>query len=530
MAKKDKEVSIIDTLVRQEGIEQIDLAEIGVIEPDVLDLIPDEIAVKHKVIPFSRSENSVSVTMANPFDLYAEQAVRTITKLKTEVYFTPARQVDEWLGKLYMQGQGQAQFDSMGDGLESGVEIEEETQEDDLNIDVLRDQAQDAPAVRFVNTILLNAVQERASDIHIEPQENELKVRFRVDGALRLVASPPKHLQPGIISRIKILGSLDIAERRIPQDGRSKLKVFGRSVDIRISTLPTIYGEKVVLRILDKDRHSLNIEDLGLEPALQKKYTQTLQEPHGIILVTGPTGSGKSTTLYSALSHINSSEKNIITIEDPVEYQLNGINQIQTKSEVGLTFATGLRSILRQDPDVIMLGEIRDLETAEIAMRAALTGHLVFSTLHTNDSIASITRLLDMGIDKFLICSSILLILAQRLVRRSCFHCSEAYQPDPSVFERLEHAMDIVQGTTFYRGRGCTHCGGTGYWGRVAIFEFFYLNSVVRDLIMHDANADQIKRKVHEIGMETLLVNGLKKVHDGITTIEEILRLTTDVL
>jgi type IV pilus assembly protein PilB len=521
------QVSVIDSLVKQEGIERVDLSDIGVIAPDVLQLIPDDIALRHKVIPLSKTGDTISVTMANPFDLYAEEAVRSATPLRPMIHFTPAEQVDEWLGKLYMQGS--AQFEEMDESLEAGVEVEEEEQEDDLSIEVLRDQAQDAPAVRFVNKILLNAVQERASDIHIEPQENDLKVRFRIDGALRIVATPHKQMQAGIISRIKILGSLDIAERRIPQDGRSKLRLFGRSVDIRISTLPTIYGEKIVLRILDKDRHSLNVADLGLEQDLQERYRSTLQEPHGIVLVTGPTGSGKTTTLYSALNYVNSQEQNIITIEDPVEYQLNGVNQIQTKSEVGLTFAAGLRSILRQDPDIIMVGEIRDMETAEIAMRAALTGHLVFSTLHTNNSIATITRLIEMGIDKYLICSSIVLILAQRLVRRICFHCSEPYTPPTSLLQRFENVRNLIEHDQLQRGRGCSHCGGTGYWGRVAIFEFLYLNNSLRHAIMNEVSMDEFRRIAEKEGMETLLLNGLKKVNDGVTTIDEIVRVTTDI-
>ncbi|MFQ5824483.1 MAG: GspE/PulE family protein [bacterium] len=526
MQNEENLKNIINTLVKQEGIQQVDLSKIGLIDPDILDLIPDEIAIKYKLIPISRNNGSISVTMANPFDILAQEAVQATTKLQPNIYFTPEEQLEEWLGKLYFNSN--PSLDDIADTMQPEVEVYEEEQDDEMSIEVLKDQAQDAPAIRYVNNILQNAIQERASDIHIEPQEKELKVRLRIDGALREIASPPKKLQGGIISRIKILGSLDIAERRVPQDGRSKLKIFGRNVDIRISTLPTIYGEKVVLRVLDKESHSLNISDLGLEPNLQEKFKQTLSEPHGMILVTGPTGSGKTTTLYSALNYVNTPEKNIITIEDPVEYRLRGINQIQAKPEVGLTFAAGLRAILRQDPDIIMVGEIRDLETAEIAIRAALTGHLVLSTLHTNDSIATIMRLIDMGIDKYLLSSSILLIMAQRLVRRICFHCSDTYQLDQSMINRLKNRNYNLENLTLYRGRGCANCGDTGYWGRVAIFEFFYLNNTIRNLIMKGAGMEEIRSKAQEFDMEMLLTNGLKKAGEGITTIEEILKVASE--
>lgn len=527
MQQEKSPTDIIETLVEQEGVQRVDLSKIGVIDPDVIDMIPGDIAIKYKVIPFSKDNDFISVSMSNPFDIFAQEAVQAKTNLKPNIYFTPEDQLEEWLGKLYAQND--SQIDGPDDTREPGVEVYEENQ-DEESIEVLRDQAQEAPAIRYVNNILWNAIQERASDIHIEPQEKELKVRVRIDGALREMASPPKKLQSGIISRIKILGSLDIAERRVPQDGRSKLKIFGRNVDIRISTLPTIYGEKVVLRVLDKESHSLNISDLGLEPNLQEKFKQALKEPHGMILVTGPTGSGKTSTLYSALNYVNTPEKNVITIEDPVEYRLKGINQIQAKPEVGLTFAAGLRSILRQDPDIIMVGEIRDVETSEIAIRAALTGHLVLSTLHTNDSIATIMRLVDMGIDRYLISSSILLIMAQRLVRRICFHCLTSYKLDQIMIDRLKNMKyDInIEDLSLQRGEGCANCGGTGYWGRVAIFEFFYPDNTIRNLIMRGAGMEEIRSKTQELHMETLLTNGLKKAGEGITTIEEILKVSSD--
>ncbi len=529
MQLEEKQINIIHTLVEQEGIDKIDLSEVGFIDPDILNRIPEDVAFKHRVIPFSSTSDSICIATANPFDIYAQEAVRLTTNSKPVLFYTPEAQIEEYLRKFYLQEYTDDEFEDFSDGFEIDVEIEEEEKEEELNIEILKNQAKHAPAIRFVNNILLKAIQERASDIHFEPQENNLKVRFRIDGVLREVTATPKKLMPGIISRIKIISSLDIAERRLPQDGRCKIKIFGRGVDIRISTLPTVFGEKVVLRILDKEGHSLNINDIGLEEDLKDKFTQALNEPHGIILVTGPTGSGKTTTLYSALNQINSEGKNIVTIEDPVEYQLKGINQMQTKTEIGLTFAAGLRTILRQDPDIIMIGEIRDLEAAEIAMRAAMTGHLVFSTLHTNNSIATILRLIDMGVDKFLICSSILAVMAQRLVRRICFHCTEEYTPEDINLDRVKKEQHLFENVTFLRGKGCTHCGETGYWGRLAIFEILPLNNTIRNVILKDGSYDEIKEVGLEYGMELLLNNGLKKVSDGLTTIEEVMRVTSAV-
>ena len=518
-------IKIINDLVLQEGVERADLAQFGFIDPEIIDSIPEEIAIKFKMIPFARDEDTLSVAMSNPFDIHAERALRMTAKVDPKIYYMPEPEMDEWLRKLYLQT-SQAIEDL--DEAQGGVEVEELGSDEEVTIEALQDQAREAPAIRHVNGFLLNAIQERASDVHIEPREKELKVRFRIDGVLRDVATLPKSQQAGIISRIKILSSLDIAERRVPQDGRTKLRIFGRGVDLRVSTIPTIYGEKVVLRVLDQDRHSLEIADLGLEASLQQGFKDILHQPHGMILVTGPTGSGKTTTLYSALNFINSSEKNIITVEDPVEYQLKGINQIQIKSDIGLTFSAGLRSILRQDPDVIMVGEIRDLETAEIAMRGALTGHLVFSTLHTNNSVATLMRLIEMGIDRYLICSSMHLILSQRLVRRICFHCAEPYEPENALLERLGEDRQLIDGITLDHGIGCSHCGGSGFWGRVALFEFFYLNSELRNMISDQVSADEIRARINQMGMETLLRNGLKKVHDGITTVDEVLKVAAE--
>ncbi len=524
MEVENPQSGVITTLVEQEGLEHIDLTQVGVIAPEILNTIPAEIAIKYKVIPFSKEKDVVLVTMANPFDIFAEEAIRADTHYRLKLHFTPEDQIDEWLGKLYLQNYiPDYDESSAADHEEDGLDVNV------LNIDALKEKADDAPAIKYVNKILVNAIRERASDIHIEPQEKGLAVRFRIDGVLRDVASAPKQFQAGIVSRIKILCSLDIAERRLPQDGRSKIKIFGRNIDLRISTLPTVFGEKVVLRILDKDLHSLNIADLGLEPDLQQKFKGALKQPHGLILVTGPTGSGKTTSLYSALNYVNMRDKNIITIEDPVEYQLQGINQVQAKPEIDFTFSAGLRSILRQDPDIIMVGEIRDLETAEIAMRSSLTGHLVFSTLHTNGSIQTLMRLIDMGIDRYLICAAIRLVLSQRLVRRICFHCSESYKFDTAILKRFIKNPEYFENREFRRGKGCVHCGGTGYWGRVAIFEFFSLSNILRNMILDNVSIDVIRKKAEELGMETLFKNGLKKVIAGITTIDEIMMVATDL-
>ncbi len=526
MENENQNFDIIGALVEEEEVKKIDLSELGFISPDVLNLIPVEIAVKYKLIPFERVEDSLKVAMANPFDILAEEAIRSKTKFEPEIYYTPEAQIDEWLSRLSLKNTGF--LEGVDDPSQVDIIENEDSQTEDISIELLKDEADAAPAIRYVNSILLQAIQERASDIHIEPQETELRIRFRIDGALRDIATPPKRLQSGIISRIKILGALDIAERRIPLDGRSKLNVFGRAVDFRISTLPAIYGEKVVLRILDQDNRSLEVRDLGLEENATKRFKETLVEPHGLILVTGPTGSGKTTTLYSALNYVNVPVKNTVTIEDPVEYRLPGITQTPAKPHLGLTFAVGLRAILRQDPDVIMVGEIRDLETAEISISAALTGHLVLSTLHTNNSIATIMRLIDMGIDKHLIASSTLLIVAQRLVRRTCFHCAENYELSKAEREQLGSLIEDMDKPIFSQGKGCSKCGGTGYWGRLAIFEFFYLDNQMRNMIIAGKNAEEITEVALELGMETLFMDGLRKAKAGITTLDEVKRVNSD--
>jgi general secretion pathway protein E len=390
----------------------------------------------------------------------------------------------------------------------------------------LLDETSDAPIIRLVNLMLSQAVKARASDIHIEPYQNQLKIRYRVDGILYDKLTPPKHIQSTLVSRIKIMAKLNIAEKRLPQDGRIEIKIGDKNVDIRVSSIPTAFGERVVLRLLDKTSTLLRLSDLGMSEDNLKVFDGLIRNPHGIILVTGPTGSGKTTTLYGALSKINKPQINIITVEDPIEYQINGIAQIQVNPKIDLTFAKGLRSIVRQDPDVILVGEIRDLETAAISIQSALTGHLVFSTLHTNDSASAVTRLMDMGIERFLVSSSVIAILAQRLVRVICEECKEAYVPDKESLESIGLSLDSLKDKKIYRGRGCSACLQTGYMGRKGIFEFMLLDDDLKNLILKTSDANAIKRKAVEKGMLTVRQDGALKVLNGTTTIEEVFRVT----
>ena len=405
-------------------------------------------------------------------------------------------------------------FDTISDGEE--------------NADHLRDMASEAPIIRLVNRLILNAIELRASDIHFEPFESEFKVRYRIDGVLNDVEAPPKRLQSAIISRVKIMAKLDISERRLPQDGRTKLKIGGKEIDFRISTIPTLFGESVVMRILDRETLVLDMRQLGFPDHLLARYLKLVSQPHGMILVTGPTGSGKTSTLYATLSMINSPENKIITLEDPVEYQLKGINQIQVAPKIGLTFAGGLRSIVRQDPDIILVGEIRDRETAETAVQSALTGHLLFSTLHTNDSVGAVTRMLDMGVESFLLSSTLLGVLAQRLVRLICPDCKTPYVPAPDELIAMGVAPDEIDGLTLYQPRGCDACRGTGYKGRTAIFEYLRVDDDIRREINAHAGNERIKKVAVEKGMMPLRRDGWQKVAEGRTTLAEVLKVTLE--
>ena len=474
-----------------------------------------------RVIPLFEDEQGLTVAMSNPTDEY----VLTALQLATGKTITPRvgipSELDLAFERLY--GGGRSAMGQIVDAIGLADNLTDEEQ-----IQHLKDLASEAPVIRLVNLMIARAVESRASDIHIEPFENRLKVRYRVDGVLREVESPPSRLSAAVISRIKIMAKLNIAERRLPQDGRIQLRAQGKEIDLRVSTVPTLWGESVVMRILDKASVVLDFEVLGFGPRTLKRFREVLEFPNGILLVTGPTGSGKTTTLYTALQTLNTPERKILTVEDPVEYQLEGINQIQVKPQINLNFANALRAIVRQDPDVIMIGEMRDLETASIAVQSALTGHLVLSTLHTNDAAGSITRLLDMGVEDYLLTSTISGILAQRLVRLLCTQCRQPHPALPELVEemrlqRFSKAREII----LYKPVGCEQCGGTGYRGRAAIMEFLVMSDPLRRMVLKHADATELQAEAQKEGMDTMYEDGLRKAVAGLTTIEEVLRVTT---
>jgi len=491
------------------------------VDGQIISQIPIHFARKHHLVPVKQENGDLWVAIADPLGLEPLDAVRVRTGMKIRPVISLKEEILRTINRVYHESADSAEqvladLEEVGAG-RSLAELEESE-------DLLESSA-DAPVIKLVNTILSEAVRVRASDIHIEPYQKELKIRYRVDGVLYNSITPSRHLHSAIVSRIKVMAKMNIAEKRLPQDGRIRLKVADRDFDIRVSTLPTSFGERVVLRLLDKTSVLLGLEEVGLSPEQMELFEKLITAPNGIILVTGPTGSGKTTTLYAALNRINSPDKNIITIEDPVEYQLPGIGQIQVNNKIGLTFAKGLRSIVRQDPDVILVGEIRDTETAEISIHAALTGHLVFSTLHTNDAAGAITRLIDMGIEPFLVSSSVNAILAQRLVRVICPKCKEPYKPNLRTLKELGvHGED--EEVILYRGKGCDACLNTGYRGRTGIFEFLVVDDTLRGLVLQTSDAATIKRAAMKSGMRTLREDGIRKVRMGITTIEEVLRVT----
>ncbi len=497
------------------------------IERAVLSLVPESIARSYTLIPFHReNEDSVTLLMANPLDLDAVDTVRSQTKLEVHRAVGIEEEILALINKSYKQ---EAYIEEGLQDILSLENIELELDKDDsagVELDQLKDQANDVPVIRFVNLLLMGAIRDRASDIHFEPAEKQVAVRFRVDGVLHEVTPPPLSLYAAIATRIKILSELDIAEHRLPQDGRFKFKVQGRIIDVRVSVLPVAHGEKVVLRILDRDALLVDMADVGFDPPMLKEFQDILKRPNGIILLTGPTGSGKTTTLYSALSFLKSPEKNIQTVEDPIEYLIDGINQTHTRPKIGLDFASCLRSILRQDPDIIMIGEIRDLETAEIATRSSLTGHLVLSTLHTNDAPSSFSRLLDIGVPSYLVSATVRLVIAQRLVRVICPRCKEKVVPSPEQIELVSVICPDAASWPFYHGAGCPDCQQTGYRGRIGIFEFLKVSETLRELIAEEKNMIELRRAAIASGMETLALNGFMKVKRGITTIDEVLHVT----
>lgn len=475
------------------------------------------------ILPVADNGQSIVVAMVDPTDTYAIRAVELLSGRSVDVRVTAREDFEAAFERLYGGGRS-----AMGQIVEDIESVNVHDIDDDVQH--LKDLASEAPVVRLVGLIIRKALETRASDIHIEPFENKLIVRYRIDGVLHEVESPPRKLSAAVISRVKIMANLDIAERRLPQDGRIKLRIQGKEVDLRVSTVPTMHGESVVMRILDKGGVPLNFESLGFEQDLLKKFTEILFRPHGILLVTGPTGSGKTTTLYTALTLLNKPDVKILTVEDPVEYQMDGINQIQVKPQIELTFANALRSIVRQDPDVIMIGEIRDLETAQIAVQSALTGHLVLSTLHTNDAASSINRLLDMGMEDYLLTSTVIGIQAQRLVRTLCRNCRRPYRALPEVISETGLARFLAPATdaTLYEPMGCDSCAHTGFIGRVAIMEILPMTDGIRSLVMRHATSGEIQAEAVAEGMQTMYEHGLIKVLAGTTTLEEVLRVTRE--
>ena len=514
---------IARTLAAQLDIPYVDLTEELHLDRKLVRLIPEPIARRHCLLAVESDFNrSVTVVMKDPLDLPGVDIVRTITQMDVRRAVGVQSRIEDAINRFYSE---EAHIESnLQDilDLETGKSIETAT-ESPVSADQLRIQANDAPVVRFVNLLLMQAVRDRASDIHFEPGENEVTVRLRVDGELRPITPPPFHLYQAIVSRIKILSNMDIAERRLPLDGRFKFRLHDRQIDVRVSSLPEVHGEKMALRILDRASLVLDMEHLGFRPELRRRFERVLTSPHGIILLTGPTGSGKTTTLYSALSYLRSPTKNIQTVEDPAEYQLPGINQMSIRSKIGLDFASALRSILRQDPDIIMIGEIRDLETARIATRAALTGHLVLSTLHTNDAPSAFSRLRDIGVEPYLIAATVKLVISQRLVRGSCPRCRRDCPPTPELLKLAAAANPDVLGWNHQAGAGCEHCGKTGYRGRFAIIEYLETNESIRELVLAGRGDGAVRAQAVADGMETLLLNGLSKVRDGLTTLDEIL-------
>jgi type IV pilus assembly protein PilB len=514
------------------NVPPINIARLNIL-PDVVELLPRDIAHNHKVIPVSRLENKMFLAMADPLNVLALDDVRRITKLEITPLIASEKAITDKLNALdaikggsmediIQDAQKQSEDDAEADTVESINETLEE-----VNIDQLAASSEEAPVIKLANLIIVQAVKDRASDIHLEPFEKVLRLRYRVDGVLLDATPPPKQMQLALASRFKIMSSLDIAERRLPQDGRMRVKVGGKDYDLRVSVMPTVHGEKIVLRVLDKTNLSASIDKLGLDAETFKHFKSAIDAPHGLILVTGPTGSGKTTTLYSALNELNNPIYNIVTVEDPVEFQIPGINQVPTKKDIGLTFANALRSILRQDPDIIMIGEIRDTETAEIAIEAALTGHQVLSTMHCNDAPGAIARLDDMGIAPFLISSSVILSCAQRLMRRICSHCREPLTYPKKMFEDLGIEASMFDGVQLYRGRGCERCKNSGYAGRMAIIEAMPISDQIRKLIIARASTREMGKVAVNQGMRTLRTVGLDRAREGISTLEQVLLLTS---
>jgi type IV pilus assembly protein PilB len=522
---------ITGVLSRQYGVPSINLKYYE-IDPNVIKLIPQDTALRYQVVPLSRVGSVLTIAMTDPTNVFAMDDIKFMTGFNVEPVVASESAIGEAITRFYGGGASSHEELSnlMKDLVDEDQELELATEEQELDATALERAAEEAPIIKLVNLILTDSVKRGASDIHVEPYENEMRVRFRVDGVLQTVMNPPLKLRDAMTSRLKIMAKLDIAEKRLPQDGRImiKYKADGRKkeLDFRVSSVPTLYGEKIVLRLLDKENLRLDMTKLGFEPESLKKFERNILRPYGMVLVTGPTGSGKTNTLYSSVSRLNQVETNIMTAEDPVEFQLAGINQVQMKEQIGLNFAAALRAFLRQDPNIILVGEIRDFETAEIGVKAALTGHLVLSTLHTNDAPSTISRLMNMGIEPFLVATSVNLICAQRLVRRICVNCKEELEVPEQALIDAGYSPEEAKTTKIYHGKGCSTCNKGGYKGRTGLYEVMEINDELRELILVGASALELKKKAIEQGMITLRRSGLIKVAAGMTTMEEVLRET----
>lgn len=515
------EDEVLATLAGLFGMEYVSIKDVD-IPADVREMISAENARRYKAVPVYRTDDTLTVALSDPLDFDTLDSLRYMLKINVEGVVSKRAEIQAVLDRYYV---AEADVDQMLNQITDGTVDVESTQDDLIAADAAATDS-DAPIIKLVSLIILEAHRNHASDIHLEPLENRFRVRYRIDGVLHEVDSPPKRLQAAVISRVKIMASMKISEKRTPQDGRIQVNILGRELDLRVSTVPTNHGESIVMRILDKQNLALGLPKLGFFSDDQQTFERLIGLPDGIILVTGPTGSGKTTTLYACLNHINRPDRKIITVEDPVEYQMSGINQVQVNRDVGLTFSMALRSILRQAPNIVMIGEIRDLETANIATEASLTGHLVFSTLHTNDAPSAVTRLLDIGVKPFLAASSIRAVMAQRLVRCICEHCKEEYVPDPEVLKGLGAAGAQLEGKTLLRGHGCSNCSLTGYSGRKGLFEIFLVTDDIQKMIFDKLPVSELRAHARELGMRTLREDGLRKIASGMTTIEEVMRVT----
>ena len=516
-----REEDLLQFLSQQYGFPSVDISQME-IPQDVLRLVPVDVVQKHKVLPVSRAGSTLVLAMTDPTNYLVIDDIKFLTGYNIDVVVAEETALKKSIDRHYDQS---ASLMDVMNGLDD-PELELVNGEEELNLEELEKATAEAPVVKLVNLILTEAIKREASDIHIEPYEKKFRVRYRIDGVLYEIMVPPLKLKNAIISRIKIMSSLDIAERRLPQDGRIKLKTLGKEMDYRVSVLPTLFGEKIVLRLLDKSALQLDMTKLGFEQQALDNFREAIYQPYGMVLVTGPTGSGKTTTLYSALSELNKTTQNISTAEDPVEYNLLGINQVQMHEDIGLNFASALRAFLRQDPDIIMVGEIRDFETAEVGIKAALTGHLVLSTLHTNDAPSTIHRMLNMGVEPFLVSSSVNLILAQRLARKICSECREVHDLSHQVLMDLGMSREDAWHTVLYRGKGCDKCSGTGYKGRIALYEVMPMHEDMKEAILEGASVSELKRLARKAGMKTLRESGLQKIREGVTTVEEVARVS----